>query len=58
MPPGGPIEAGEPAPASTTGAPVQPPPGPPRTPAKPVSGLSILFGALLDRIRRLFKRKT
>jgi carbon monoxide dehydrogenase subunit G len=63
MPPGGPIEAGEPAPASTTGAPVQPPPpappsGPPRTPAKPVSGLSILFGALLDRIRRLLKRKT
>jgi carbon monoxide dehydrogenase subunit G len=51
--------------ASATGAPAQPTPTPaarphvpPRTPAKPVSGLSILFGALLDRLRRLFKRKT
>ncbi|MCW3017131.1 MAG: carbon monoxide dehydrogenase [Solirubrobacterales bacterium] len=33
------------------------PPKPP-APAKPVSGLALLFGALLDRLRRLFKRKT
>jgi len=34
-----------------------PAPRPQRAPAKPVSGLSLVLGALLDRIRRLFKRK-
>jgi carbon monoxide dehydrogenase subunit G len=35
-----------------------PPPAapPPVAPAKPISGFSLFFGALLDRIKRLFKR--
>ena len=28
----------------------------PRRPAKPISGISLFFGALLDRLRRLFRR--
>ncbi len=33
-----------------------PPPPPPPPPAKPISGLSLFFGALWDRIGRLFGR--
>jgi len=33
-----------------------PPPPPPPAPAKPISGLSLFFGALWDRIKRLFGR--
>jgi carbon monoxide dehydrogenase subunit G len=40
---------GEPARAA---APAPPPP----TPAKPISGLSLFFGALWDRIKRFFRR--
>jgi uncharacterized protein len=44
-----------------SGAPSPPPAARPgaaqRAPAKPVSGLSLVLGALLDRIRRLFRRK-
>jgi carbon monoxide dehydrogenase subunit G len=39
--------------------PAAPPPAapPPAAPAKPISGFSLFFGALLDRIKRLFKRR-
>jgi carbon monoxide dehydrogenase subunit G len=37
-------------------APRRPAPAAAPAPAKPVSGLSLFFGALLDRIKRLFKR--
>ena len=49
---GGEAAAGEaqPAPASAVGA------RPAPRPAKPVSGLSLLFRALLDRLKRLFGR--
>ena len=52
------IESAEPvaesAPASATApAPVA---SPPPQPAKPVGGLSLIFQALLDRLKRLFKR--
>jgi uncharacterized protein len=50
----GPPEANHPAPsgeASTPPPPVAPPVG------KPVGGISLMFGALLDRIRRLFRRE-
>jgi len=33
-----------------------PPPAPPVTPAKPISGFSLFFGALWDRIKRAFGR--
>jgi uncharacterized protein len=42
-----------PAPAPPTRA---APPPPPPAPAKPISGFSLFLGALLDRIKRLFKR--
>jgi carbon monoxide dehydrogenase subunit G len=45
---------GEGAPAQTT-----PQPAPPaRPPAKPISGFGLFFGALWDRLRRLFKRSS
>jgi hypothetical protein len=34
-----------------------PPPAAPVTPAKPISGFSLFFGALWDRIKRAFGRK-
>jgi hypothetical protein len=52
--------------AATPGAPEAagtPPPTPRATPAaappkaKPISGIRLFFGALLDRIRRLFRRR-
>ena len=41
-----------------TPPPTTPPPPPAPAPAasKPISGFSLFFGALLDRIKRLFKR--
>jgi uncharacterized protein len=42
--------------ASTAPPPPIPPPPPPMAPAKPISGFSLFFGALLDRIKRVFKR--
>ena len=48
-------ESGAPQPASEGAAP-QSAPAPAPAPAKPVSGLSLFFGALLDRLKRLFKR--
>ena len=45
------IESEEPAAGATAPTPTSPAP-----PAKPVSGLSVFFGALLDRLRRLFDR--
>jgi carbon monoxide dehydrogenase subunit G len=63
-PTGAEVASGEAAPESVaaaatdppppTPAPVPPPPPPPA--AKPISGFSLFFGALWDRIRRLFKR--
>jgi hypothetical protein len=45
-----------PPPAAAGGAPsAEPAPAPP-APAKPVSGFSLALRALLDRLRRLFKR--
>ena len=41
-----------PSPQASRPAPARPAPAP----AKPVSGLRLIFGALLDRIKRLFKR--
>jgi hypothetical protein len=52
----------DPAPAASAAAQVPdtpapaPPPPPPPAPAKPISGFSLFFGALWDRIKRLFKR--
>ena len=43
-------------PAPVTGEGRSPAPPPARQPAKPVGGLSLAFGALIDRLRRLFKR--
>jgi uncharacterized protein len=56
------LEAGQPAPAAAEGAAAEgaaaePAPAPAPAPAKPVSGLRLFFGALLDRLRRLFKRR-
>jgi carbon monoxide dehydrogenase subunit G len=61
------VPAASPAPAPTTAPPPTPEPAPapptptprPRAvppPAKPISGLSLFFGALLDRLRRLVGR--
>jgi hypothetical protein len=49
------IVAEAPAAAAAPGepAPAAPPPPPP---AKPVNGLKLFFQALMDRIKRLFKR--
>jgi carbon monoxide dehydrogenase subunit G len=54
--------AGEPQPVGAQPAPVtgegRPPAAPPaRQPAKPVGGLSLALGALIDRLKRLFKRR-
>jgi uncharacterized protein len=42
--------------ASAAPPPPVPPPPPPMPAAKPISGFSLFFGALLDRIKRMFKR--
>lgn len=42
--------------AGGAGEPAAGPPEAPR-PAKPISGLSLFFAALLDRVRRLFRRR-
>jgi carbon monoxide dehydrogenase subunit G len=34
-----------------------PPPAPPPAPAKPISGFALFFGALWDRIKRIFSRR-
>jgi len=49
------VAAADPPP---TAAGVQPPdpPAPAAPPAKPISGFSLILGALLDRIKRLFGR--
>jgi carbon monoxide dehydrogenase subunit G len=47
----------EPPPAATAGAAEPPPDPPPRPAAKPVGGLRLLLGALLDRIKRLVSRR-
>jgi uncharacterized protein len=62
-PGGGPRATGAPQapPAGITGAPPPPAAAPPRpapAPAKPVNGLSLFFGALLDRLKRLFGRSS
>jgi uncharacterized protein len=54
--------AGEPQPVGAQPAPVtgegRPPAAPPaRQSAKPVGGLSLVLGALIDRLKRLFKRR-
>ena len=46
---------GDPAPARTAPPPAAAPP-PPLPTAKPISGFSLFFGALWDRIRRIFGR--
>jgi carbon monoxide dehydrogenase subunit G len=65
-PSGAEVAAGEAAPEAVAeeGAPVAaaaatqpPPPAAPVTPAKPISGFSLFFGALWDRIKRAFGRK-
>ena len=43
-------------PAPVTGQGRSPAAPPARQPAKPVGGLSLMFGALIDRLKRLFKR--
>ncbi len=43
-------------PAPVTGEGPSPPAPPARQRAKPVGGLSLAFGALIDRLKRLFKR--
>jgi carbon monoxide dehydrogenase subunit G len=49
--------AAEPDPARPAPPPAAaPPPPPPPAPAKPISGFSLFFGALLDRIKRIFSR--
>ena len=52
------ITTGEEAPEAAAGADADPapaaPPPPPPPPAKPISGFSLFFGALWDRIRRMF----
>jgi carbon monoxide dehydrogenase subunit G len=55
------VATGEAAPEAVAAAAPDPPPAaapppPPPAPAKPVSGFSLFFGALWDRIKRLFGR--
>jgi hypothetical protein len=52
------ITTGEEAPEAAAGADPDPAPAPPPPPppAKPISGFSLFFGALWDRIRRMFGR--
>jgi carbon monoxide dehydrogenase subunit G len=45
-----------PDPPAPAPPPAKAPPPPPPAPAKPISGFSLFFGALLDRIKRLFGR--
>jgi carbon monoxide dehydrogenase subunit G len=45
--------AAAPVPPSSSTPPAAAPPA-----AKPISGLSLFFGALMDRLRRLFRRRT
>ena len=45
---------GDPAPARTAPPPAAAPPPPPPPAAKPISGFSLFFGALWDRIKRIF----
>jgi carbon monoxide dehydrogenase subunit G len=47
---------GDPAPARTAPPPAAAPPPPPPPAAKPISGFSLFFGALWDRIKRIFGR--
>lgn len=49
-----PAEATDPGPEQSVSAP--PAPAPARPPAEPVGGLSLILGALFDRLKRLFKR--
>lgn len=49
-----PAEAPDPGPEQSVSAP--PAPAPARPPAEPVGGLSLILGALFDRLKRLFKR--
>ena len=53
------ITTGEEAPEAAAGADPDPAPAPPPPPppAKPISGFSLFFGALWDRIGRLFGRR-
>jgi uncharacterized protein len=51
------VAAAAPEPGVAGQAPDPPAPAPPPATAKPISGFSLFFGALLDRIKRLFKRK-
>jgi carbon monoxide dehydrogenase subunit G len=61
-PSGAAITSGEEAPEAAAGAAdpdaarpaAPPPPPPPPAPAKPISGFSLFFGALWDRIKRIF----
>ena len=54
------IESAEPVAASDAGpeqsVSAPPAPAPARPPAQPVGGLSLIFRALFDRLKRLFKR--
>jgi hypothetical protein len=50
------LRAEQPAAAEAATGPQPTPPPPAARPAKPVSGLSVFFGALWDRLRRLFRR--
>ena len=47
---------GDPASARTAPPPAAAPPPPPPPAAKPISGFSLFFGALWDRIKRIFGR--
>ena len=53
--PGAAAEAPDPPAPAPPAAPRSPPPPP--APAKPISGFSLFFGALTDRIKRLFRRR-
>jgi carbon monoxide dehydrogenase subunit G len=49
------VVSAQPAPVTGEGSAPSAPPA--RQPAKPVGGLSVIFGALVDRLKRLFKRR-
>jgi len=51
------VAAAAPEPGVAGQAPDPPAPAPHPAAAEPISGFSLFFGALLDRIKRLFKRK-
>jgi len=46
-----------PAAAGAPPAPSAPPPSPPPAAAKPINGFALFFGALIDRIKSLFRRR-